>query len=1164
MKGDFSRPSGANGRSYAGVLHQQGRVWLDADWNDEVFARLERLRAETSDMLGACAVPEPFTGFAIESAGFGVVDDFRIRGGPGAQGRCYVDGVLCHTGGSLYSTQRQFPDAPPLPQPTISSPVGSPPSLGAMLVYLEVWQRLITSLQDPALRERALGGPDTTARLETVAQVKVVKIPDTVLGPTCATAAASLPVDGSGVLSTLPPVDQGPSDPCRIPDPESYTGRENALYRVEIHDAGDVLGAGDGNAFAVALQNDAPAGTVTLTLAVALPKGLTDAIAHRTVLIEDDTGSSERVQVQSATTIQVQSATRTTAMTALTLARGTLNAYTTARNATVRGGAAFFKWSRTNASDAFAIVGFGINGTTLTLDALGRDSAGALRSGDLVEICDDASDLGPGAGWLTYVAGEPNPDAAGGPSIALADPVPASFVRGDRHAIVRRWNGTGVASVYDSVNPAATPELDLGDGVRISFGGSDLRPGDYWQFTARAVDGTIEMLDNAPPAGIRRRRVPLGVLGWRQVQTIRRELPIRPPSPPLPLPLPQTAIGLELVSDCRSKFVPITEDATREDGIHVTGVFAVDGAGAVAQLDNDADVAVNAIFDGIIVRCDQQLDPLSVARATAQVKVELPFQLGPAAGAATTPPPATEPPTSAYQSITLAGALTSGATTDGGGAIKWTSRLDPTGLRALVARTPRGDRGLLTRVVLDGARIRSADGRLVLDGDSFGRAGADGRTLLQYPSGDGRRGGDFELWFWLTPEQRRIVGSLFVTNTIASTVTAFAATSTGDTQPRATFGQNDLVAPTGIALDRAGNVFVANSRGTLVLVAGGQASVANVDPGIFQMLVGPSTTVRPTDVAKFGGFVDPNLPPHALHRMSKSQATRSVTSVTVTRAAAGAAAVKQVTTPPIIVGPSRREFITYVNVFAAGAQPNDAPLYRLGGASTGITSPSGIAVDASGELYVANGLQPHAPGAGLGVALPHGSILRFAAGARDDTAPIAVLSGPNTNVQAPRGLAIDANGFLYVAEFATTSVLIFPPSATSATTPVILNFSKFTDPVERPFGIAVDASFIYVTGNDGSTSGEIVMIPNPGPTASGTIAVEPSTCIRIGGAGTTLQLPAGIAVDAAQNLYVVDGNKIKVFVTNGLKPGLARQGVVPVQITSSALQGSTFIAYSAS
>ena len=39
--------------------------------------------------------------------------------------------------------------------------------------------------------------------------------------------------------------------------------------------------------------------------------------------------------------------------------------------------------------------------TTLTLTSLGRDQATALRAGDLGEISDDASELGPNRGHLT-------------------------------------------------------------------------------------------------------------------------------------------------------------------------------------------------------------------------------------------------------------------------------------------------------------------------------------------------------------------------------------------------------------------------------------------------------------------------------------------------------------------------------------------------------------------------------------------------------------------------------------------------------------------------------------------------------------------------------------------------------------------------------------------
>jgi hypothetical protein len=65
MKGDFSRRIFDAHNHYAGVLHQQGRVWLDSDWNEDVFERLNLLQQETRDIVGPCGVPEPGTAFLI-------------------------------------------------------------------------------------------------------------------------------------------------------------------------------------------------------------------------------------------------------------------------------------------------------------------------------------------------------------------------------------------------------------------------------------------------------------------------------------------------------------------------------------------------------------------------------------------------------------------------------------------------------------------------------------------------------------------------------------------------------------------------------------------------------------------------------------------------------------------------------------------------------------------------------------------------------------------------------------------------------------------------------------------------------------------------------------------------------------------------------------------
>jgi len=59
---------------------------------------------------------------------------------------------------------------------------------------------------------------------------------------------------------------------------------------------------------------------------------------------------------------------------------------------------------------------------------------------------------------------------------------------------------------------------------------------------------------------------------------------------------------------------------------------------------------------------------------------------------------------------------------------------------------------LLVEVVLKGRFIWSAeDPGLFLDGEAFGRPRRT-EVALSLPSGDGRRGGDFETWFWLVQD----------------------------------------------------------------------------------------------------------------------------------------------------------------------------------------------------------------------------------------------------------------------------------------------------------------------------------------------------------------------------------------------------------------------------
>jgi hypothetical protein len=690
MKGDFSRILFDPAKHYDAVLNQQGRVWLDSDWNEDVLERLEASQAEMRDIVGGAGVPAPGSGFVISaSANPNAADDFQI-----SAGRCYVDGILCRLEkAASYHTQPDFLDAPAISMPTSGTVTA--------LVYLEVWRRLITYLEDSSIREIALGGPDTSVRLKTVAQIKTVLWPNAPQNPTCAQGSALIPTLGQGTLTTLQPQPQ-PQTPCQLPDPANYTGRENLLYRVQIHDGGDP--GGSGASFQIALSADATAGSATLTLVTALTAAQASAaLRGGFVTVADNSGASERVPIVVAAAATIQ------------LAQALQQTHTKANAATVTGGVAQFKWSRNNASFAISITNVASDRVSLTLASLGRDVVTSLRQGDLVEICDDASELGPSRGHLTYVTSIPDPDTL---NVTLQEPIPAAFVlsggQSSRNLLLRRWDGVDAANAEAGFN-------SLGDGVQIQFGGSFLQPGDYWQFTTRSADGSVQPLLNAAPAGIRRSRAPLGIVTWG------------PPPPTSPPSSPPAGMAMTVV-DCRNVF-PILSGAPQPDKVvHVTGVTLVaPNSGPASALVNDTNIQITS-FGGIDVQCDAALDPASISRPTCFLTIEYPIDFS-GQGAVT-----------AYLQTKLAGTVSAN-----GGVISWRPIAQTQAMLQQLIIAYLSERGILTRLVLKGNFIWSAsDPSVFLDGEVFGahQSGMNNQTLI-LPSGDKRRGGDFETWFWL-------------------------------------------------------------------------------------------------------------------------------------------------------------------------------------------------------------------------------------------------------------------------------------------------------------------------------------------------------------------------------------------------------------------------------
>ena len=106
--------------------------------------------------------------------------------------------------------------------------VGLPADPGDYIAFLDVWHRLITSAENPALREVALGGPDTATRTRTVWQVRTRLAVDP-LPPAIGSGHLRARADASGPVTS----------PCDAPTGTGYRRLDNQLYRVEIRDPGD-------------------------------------------------------------------------------------------------------------------------------------------------------------------------------------------------------------------------------------------------------------------------------------------------------------------------------------------------------------------------------------------------------------------------------------------------------------------------------------------------------------------------------------------------------------------------------------------------------------------------------------------------------------------------------------------------------------------------------------------------------------------------------------------------------------------------------------------------------------------------------------------------------------------------------------------------------------
>jgi hypothetical protein len=489
MKGDFTRFTFEPTNRYNRVLKQQGRVDLDADWNEAeaIQAYLDRTRA--ADIIGTCGVPE-------ENPGFEVIPSWN--GLSLSRGHIYVDGLLCEVENASYRNQPYLPRPPALE-----------PEAGRMdLVYLDVWQRHVTAIQDPSLLEEALGGADTTTRVQTVWQMKVLQGVDE---GACAENPEGWPVlpplDERGRLSTGTEPGSSSDRPCLIGPEGGYRGLENRLYRVEIHDAG------------YSYTWPRPEGVSATPVSEIREEG--QIVVSNGQTADQPWRAGQMVELYSSETDAGGSAGRLVRLTEVNSEDNTLTLDADVSDMANHTGlrlrrVATWKWSRNNGAILFAIEQFEPGDPNqVTLRTLGQDQVLTVHPGDWVEVLGDETELKNQPGTLTAI--EPHGIDRANRRLTLEADI--SRHKDEEAPRLRRWDQQGPA-----LPVVAGSAHSLEDQVRVQFDAGHYITGDYWAFAARTATGRVEALDAAPPQGIEHTYCKLALIQWERVEGEGEEL----------------------------------------------------------------------------------------------------------------------------------------------------------------------------------------------------------------------------------------------------------------------------------------------------------------------------------------------------------------------------------------------------------------------------------------------------------------------------------------------------------------------------------------------------------------------------------------------------------------------------------------------------------------
>jgi hypothetical protein len=798
MKADYSRFRFNLNKGYTRVLQQQGRVTLDADWNEHVSIQADLDRKRLQDVIGHSGVPYGDAGFLVSIVAAESGYDLNLD-----PGKIYVAGhrIELNEPGS-YNDQPFLPEPPAISNPGTNSRVD--------LVYIRVRERQVTYLEDETIREIALGGPDTTTRVQSIWQVH---IKEGVSLNRCEedTGAMMEAGTGAGLLTTMEDTTGSiEDDPCVTPAESGYRGLDNRLYRVEVHQGGTVA---EGAGIKWSRYNGAIAFNVSdinvsnriLTLArlgwdqivTISPNSWIELVSE-----EDELAGRPGAMLQiSADAGAVNDAERQVTLKDITNISATLNAYAAAGNVKVR------LWN----TDEIALKD-GFDNTTNTTEIILEDGIKikmeVINSNDLFRTGD----------YWTFTA-----RTITGRIEELKNSPPQGHKWHCCKLALIHWNpgGNGTGSIEDCrpLFPALTEMLQLhyagGDGqesmpgetlsgplmVRVSRGEHpvenvpikfQVEQGDgkvfiedselldkivvytngegfaacQWQIGSKQtyhqhVIALIDVPDDArhhqqvnfyanlsiaekvsyiPQDGC----VNIGA----NVKTVAEALDAlcSIDASQVTYTPPEDCVNLEgtsTVGEALDALCNITAIPEDDPAFHVVGIFwQPEDTPAI----HDQKIPVSQFINGLRIECDGEPDPETIKQASVFMTLELPST-----------------PMGSLTGVQMSYILEGRVAAQEKNIFWWPSEESQTFLKRIGEVLFEGHKVFLARLFLKGSKIwllKKPD--IHLDGDVVSTPNGLTKHNLILPSGDGKQGGTFEMWFNLEIREIPIIEGIYV------------------------------------------------------------------------------------------------------------------------------------------------------------------------------------------------------------------------------------------------------------------------------------------------------------------------------------------------------------------------------------------------------------------